>query len=115
MKTVIESVVEDAALEWLENLGWNVVHGPDIAPDTPGAERADYGKVALERRVFDALALLNPDLPETALDDAFRNLTRPEGATLEARNRAVHWLLVDGVTVEYRDATSARFGAHRHG
>ena len=84
-----ETEVEDAALEWLERLGWNVVHGPDIAPDTPGAERADYGRVALERRVYDALALLNPDLPETTLDDACRNLTRPEVATLAARNLTV--------------------------
>ena len=111
MKSITETEVEDAALEWLEGLGWNVVHGPDIAPDTLDAERADYGKVALERRLLDALTLLNPDLPDTALDDAFRNLTRPEGTTLEARNRAVHWLLVDGVTVEYRDATSAVRGA----
>jgi type I restriction enzyme R subunit len=29
-------------------------------------------------------------------------VTRPEGATLEARNRAQHLLLADGVTVEYR-------------
>ena len=65
-------------------------------------------------RVFDALALLNPDLPETALDDAFRNLTRPEGATLEARNRVVHRLLVDGVTVEYRDTSGAIRGAKEH-
>ncbi len=111
MKTITETEIEDAALEWLEGLGWNVVHGPDIAPDTPDAERADYGKVALERRLRDALALLNPVLPETALEDAFRNLTRPGGATLEARNRAVHRLLVNGVTVEYRDATSAIRGA----
>ena len=36
-----ESVVEDATLAWLESLGWSVAHGPDLAPDTPGAERAD--------------------------------------------------------------------------
>ena len=42
-------------------------------------------------------------LPADALDDAFRRLIRPEGATLEARNRAFHRMLVDGVTVEYRD------------
>jgi len=28
-----ESVVEDAALAWLESLGYAVKHGPDIAPD----------------------------------------------------------------------------------
>ena len=37
-----ESEVEDAALEWLESLGWRVLHGPSIGPDTPNAERSDY-------------------------------------------------------------------------
>ena len=50
----------------------------------------------------DALANLNPSLPADALDDAYRRLTRPEGSTLEARNRAFHRMLVAGVTVEYR-------------
>jgi len=34
-----KSVVEDTALVWLESLGWQVMHGPDIAPDTPATER----------------------------------------------------------------------------
>ena len=44
-----------------------------------------------------------PGLPREALEDAFRKLTRPEGATLEARNRAFHRMIVDGVNVEYRN------------
>lgn len=39
-----ESVVEDAALAWLEAIGWHVAHGPDIAPDMPAPERADRGE-----------------------------------------------------------------------
>ena len=35
MTSFTESIVEDAALSWLETLGWRVAHGPDIAPDTP--------------------------------------------------------------------------------
>ena len=97
-----ESTVEDAALSWFETLGWKVAYGPEIAPDTLGAERSDYGQVVLERRLRDAFGRLNPDLPAEALDDAFRRLTRPEGATLEARNRAFHRMVVEGVTVEYR-------------
>ena len=106
-----ESTVEDAALAWLESLGWNVAHGPDIAPDTPGAERGDYGAVVLERRLRDALARLNPTLPTEALDDAFRKLTHLEGTTLEARNRAFHRRLVDGVTVEHRTDNGTVRGA----
>jgi type I restriction enzyme R subunit len=65
----------------------------------------------LARRLRDALARLNPQLPAEALEDAFRKLTRPEGADLIQRNRALHRLLVDGVTVEYRDAEGNIRGA----
>ena len=106
-----ESVVEDAALGWLKSLGWSIVHGPDIAPDTLNAERTDYGHVVLEQRLRHSLARLNPDLPAGALEDAFRKLTRPEGPTLETRNRAFHRMLVDGVTVEYRTSEGAVRGA----
>ena len=77
----------------------------------PAAERRDYGEVALAQRLRDALARLNPTLPVEALADAFRKLTRPEGAELVARNRALHRLLVDGVTVEYRTAEGEIRGA----
>ena len=48
---VTESVIEQAALAWLESLAWRIAHGPDIAPDTPNAERTDYGQVVLEQRL----------------------------------------------------------------
>ena len=102
--TLAEADVEAIALDWLAGLGWQTARGPDIAPDTPGAERADYGQVVLERRLRDALADLNPGLPVSAVDDAFRKLTRPEGSTLHAGNRAFHRMLVNGVAIEYRDA-----------
>ena len=100
MTTLTEADVEDAALEWLAALGWQTAHGPDIGPGGTSEERPDYGAVVLERRLRDALARLNPNLPRDALDNAFRKLTRPEGSTLEARNRAFHRMLVAGVNVE---------------
>ena len=48
MTTITEADVESAALDWLSALGWQVAHGPDIAPDTPHAERDHYGQVVLE-------------------------------------------------------------------
>ncbi len=106
-----EREVERAALGWLEGLGWKTAHGPDIAPNEVNAERDRYTEVVLTRRLRDALARLNPDLPAEALGDAFRKLTQPEGPTLEARNRAFHRLLVDGVTVERRTADGSVRGA----
>ena len=112
MTTLHESDIEDAALEWLGELGWQVAHGPDIAPDTVASERDDYGQVVLERRLRDALGELNPALPASAIDDAYRKLTRPEGATLEARNRAFHRMLVNGVETEYTDGDGRVRGGH---
>ena len=104
MTIVNENTVETATLDWLLNLGWQIAHGADSAPDAPGTERDDYGQVVLERRFRDALARLNPSLPASSLHDAFRRLTRPEGSSLDARNRAFHHMLVNGVEIEYRDA-----------
>ena len=111
MSAFSESGVEAAALAWLADLGWAVAHGPDIAPDALAAERSDYGQVLLEQRLCDSLARLNSDLPDDVLDDAFRQLNRPEGPTLENRNRAFHRMLVDGVTVEYRTDEGAVRGS----
>ena len=94
-----EAEVEDAALELLAGRGWAVSDSPDV----PVAERTDYREVVLGHRLRDALARLNPNLPTEAVDEAFRKLIRPEGATLPIRNRAFHKLLTHGVTVEYRD------------
>ena len=106
-----ESVVEDAPLGWLEAPGWYKAHSPDIAPDAAGAERTDYGEVVLEQRLRDALRRFNPNLPTAALDGAFRKLARTEGMTLEARNRAFHRMVVNGVMLGYTAPATARFGA----
>ena len=103
MSTLTEADVEQAAIDWLRGLRWQIAHGPDIAPGTLNAERADYDQVVLVSRLRDALATLNPGLPADALDDAYRKLTRPPGSSPEARNRAFHRMLVNGVQVEYRE------------
>ena len=110
---LVEQDVEEAALAWLASSGFVVAHGPEIAIGQPGAERSDptYRDVVLERRLREALACLNPDLPQEALDDAFRKIVRADGPSLIERNRAVHRMLVDGVTVEYRRADGSIAGA----
>jgi type I restriction enzyme R subunit len=110
MTSFTESIVEEAALAWLESLGWTVHNGSDMLPGT-AAERADYGQSILSGRLRDALARLNPTLPAEAMEDALRRLLAPEGADLTARNHALHRMIVDGVTVEYRDADGEIRGA----
>ena len=110
---VTESVVEDAALAWLGSLDYTILHGPDIAVGEPAAERSDpnYRDVILESRLHRSLARLNPDLPPDALDDAYRILTRMDAPSLVEHNRAMHRMLLDGVTVEYRREDGSIAGA----
>lgn len=83
-----ESVVEEAALGWLHELGYSVLHRPEIAS-----------------------VRLNPGLPPEAIEDAFRKLTRADAPSLIERNRALHRMLVDGVTVEFRRPVGSIAGA----
>lgn len=42
MTAFTESTVEDAALGWLETAGWQIAHGPEIAP-LPDRQAGDAG------------------------------------------------------------------------
>src|SRR5262249_32292537 len=77
------------------------------------AERGDpgYRDVVLERRLRDALARLNLELPLEAREEAFRKLTRVDAPTVLERNRAAHRMLVEGLTVEYRRPDGSIAGA----
>ncbi len=110
MTIVTESIVEDAALDWYRALGYHVLAVPDLGPG-PHALRESYADVTLDSPLRGALATLNPALPEEALGHALRKLLHPQGAMLEARNRDFHRMLVDGVTVEFRDQGGAVRGA----
>jgi type I restriction enzyme R subunit len=102
-KGITESVVEDAALEWLRGLGYEVLSGLTIAPGEPAAERSDYKQVFLFDRLQTKLEDLNPQIPLEGLQEALRKLRLVNHPTLIENNRAFHRLLVEGVDVEFRN------------
>jgi len=97
-----EGVVEDAALSWLGDLNYPVLHGQDIAAGELAVERVGFSEVVLAERLRVALRKLNPALPIEALEEAFRKVTVPQYPSLITSNRAFHRMLVDGITVECR-------------
>ncbi|MCL2735153.1 MAG: type I restriction endonuclease subunit R [Propionibacteriaceae bacterium] len=104
MKHITESVVEAAVLEWFDELGYGVGHGPDFAPEGATQERDSFEQVILMGRLHDAALRLNPGLSDAVLVEALSRLARVESQNPVAENRRVHTLVVDGVPVEYRDA-----------
>jgi len=95
-----ESVVEEAALDWLRGLGWEVRFGPDIGPDGSAPERADYREVLLLGRLQDALTRINPGVSGEAREEAWRRVGEVGSPALVQANRAFHDLLVNRVSVE---------------
>ena len=67
----IESVVEQAALAWLESAGWQARNGAESAPGEPTADCEDDENLVLATRLRDALAPLAASLearfPRTGL------------------------------------------------
>lgn len=79
-----------------------MAHGPNIAPGEPGAMRESFGQVVLAAKLEDAIARLNPKIPDEAREEALRKVVRLDSPSLVGANRIFHRMLRDGVEVEYR-------------
>jgi type I restriction enzyme R subunit len=105
MTKYTETDLELATLDWLEELGYSVVGGPEIAPPPDGEnpERESYGDVVLVDRLRNAINKFNPGIPEDAKEEAFKKVVQVAYATpsLVMNNKIFHGYLRDGVDVEY--------------
>ena len=95
--SLTENVVEQAALDWFEELGYERLYGPDTAPDEAGAERGAFGDVVLVDRLRQALDQTNEDIPAEALDHAVRKVLITESPSLSDNSRRLHRSAVEGV------------------
>jgi type I restriction enzyme R subunit len=94
-----ESVAEEEALRWFEELGYSAVLAQK---NDPGTDRESLGEVLLAARLRAAVDQLNPTIPQAARDEAVRKVLVQEHPSLVQENRRNHRLLVDGVAVEYQ-------------
>ena len=97
-----EEQLEQLCLEWFAETGWVLAHGPDLAPDGPTPERADYRQVLLLADLEAALHRINAHLPVSAIEQVVAVVRKPESLDSVISNRAFHRLLLDGVPVEYK-------------
>ncbi|MCL4740149.1 MAG: type I restriction endonuclease subunit R [Burkholderiaceae bacterium] len=95
-----EDQLEQEALGWLADVGYQRRYGPELAPDGSTPERSDYRQVLLIERLRRAVAALNPNVPQAARDDAVKQVVDLGTPVLLAANRQFHRLLVTGVPVQ---------------
>lgn len=102
MTKITENDIELWAIEELENLGWQYIHGAIIAPDGDAPERNTFSDIILKGRLLQAIARNNPGIPLDAQQEAVKVIERIASPELMVNNQLFHELLTEGVPVEYR-------------
>lgn len=107
-----DTLVQQTTADYLEQqLGWESVYAynnEDFGKDSL-LGRNDDREVVLTRYLRATLVELNPGLPETAYDDAVRQIVSPSGSqSLTATNREKYELIKDGVQVTFRNNKDER-------
>jgi len=99
-----ESDLEQAALEWFEELNYEKAYGPDISPEGEYPERQFYHDVILKDRLREALIRINKHLPREAIEEAIRIIEVPRSPSLLINNKAFQKMITDGIDVQYQAA-----------
>lgn len=102
MKRITENSIEEFAIELLEKLGYELVYGPDIAPDGETPERESYEQVLLIDRLRKALKRINRNMPADVLEDAIKEIRRIHSPELLTNNETFHRFLTEGIPVSKR-------------
>ena len=102
---ITEDQLEQLCLEWFQGIGYEYICGYDIAPDGGSPERADYRQITLHDRLLESIARINPNIPTATLEQVALQVAKPETPILIKNNKAFHQMLLEGVKVEYKDAS----------
>jgi len=102
VKALTEDNIETFAIEVLQSIGWEYVHGLAIAPGAEQAERENFEQIVLVDRLRKAVAVLNPDIPQDAQEQAIQKVLRIYSPDLLHNNETFHQLLVEKVKIPYQ-------------
>ena len=101
MTTLNESNIEKNLIDLLTEQGYKYFYGPDIAPYSAKPQRESFASVVLENNLKESLKRLNPNIPESARQEACQQIINLGSQDLMANNEKFHNFLTDGIAVEY--------------
>lgn len=102
MSKFIENDLEQAAMEWLQDLGYQTQYGPDISPGGSFSERESFGDVVLYERLYSALKRINKQYSNDTISELVKKITRQQSLSIVQNNVAFQKLLTDGIDVEVK-------------
>lgn len=109
MNRINENIIEDFSVKLLQELGYEYLYAPTIAPDNEqeissnGIERrSSYEDVMLTGRLAKAVRKINPSVPIEAQNEALKEIQRLNSPELLTNNESFHRLLTEGIKVSYQ-------------
>ena len=102
MKPITEDKIETFAIEALQSMGWEYIHGLAIAPGAEQTERENFEQIVLVDRLRKSVAVLNPNIPHDAQEQAIQKVLRIYSPELLHNNETFHQLLVEKVKIPYQ-------------
>ena len=102
MKPITENIIEKSATEFLQSIDWKYVNGKEISPEGLFCERESFEQIILTGRLRKAVTLLNPDIPESAREQAVQKVLRIYSQDLLHNNETFN------ATIDWTNRESAR-------
>ncbi len=102
MKPITEDKIETFAIEVLQSMGWEYVHGLAIAPGAEEIERESFEQIVLVDRLRKSVSVLNPNIPYDAQEQAVQKVLRIYSPEMLHNNETFHQLLVEKVKIPYQ-------------
>ena len=104
MTKMIEVTVQNAAIEWLQALGYTHQEGNSL--------QRELKKVVIENDLRTFLKTTYPQVPATAINQAMATFTQHEGMDVDYRNRDFHRKMTQGISVSWKDALGKEQAQH---
>ncbi|MEM9798243.1 MAG: type I restriction endonuclease subunit R [Pseudomonadota bacterium] len=101
MSFTSEDDLETYFVDLLAALGHATGHGRDLSPDIPSPLRRSWQDAVLPPVLREAIRSLNPDLPESSVDQVVAEVANQQFPDLLAENRRLHGLMVRGVPITF--------------
>lgn len=104
MKLISENIIEESAIEILQSQGWEYVNGKEISPEGLFCERENFSEVVLVKRLREAIAKINHNIPADAQEAAVQKVLRIASPDLLHNNEEFHRQLIEKVKVPYQQS-----------
>src|SRR5215469_16664733 len=106
MAGMSEAAWEQLVMDELAELAWEPKDGKQIAPGS--GERESWSELIIPRRLREAIAVINPALPASAVEDAVTIVLSATSRDARAENLRIHEFLTRGIrAVSYADKYGA--------